>query len=98
MWGILEWLALHIAQPLFQIAVAYAGSIPIRNELYWWLAVPALIAVLAHLLVTLPWWTKPATVSILLRMVRDMSVHPLMMMFVSLFSDRRFLEEVLWKL
>lgn len=72
MWRILEWLASYIVQPLFPVGVAWIGSFLIRNELYWWLIIPAVVVVLGHIIAMRPWWMKPATVSTLLRVVRDM--------------------------
>jgi hypothetical protein len=68
---VLEWLFSRVAQPLLQVGTGYAASILIRNELYWWLLAPAAIVVLLSVLVTFPWWTKPAAVSVLLRIVRE---------------------------
>jgi hypothetical protein len=73
---LLEWLFSRVAQPLLQVGTGYAASILIRNELYWWLLAPAAIVVLLSVFVNLPWWTKPATVSVLLRMVRDVIRAP----------------------
>jgi GAF domain len=68
---VLEWLFSRVAHPLFQVGAGYAASILIRNELYLWLFAPAVIVVLLNVLVTLPWWTKPAAATVLLRVVRE---------------------------
>jgi putative methionine-R-sulfoxide reductase with GAF domain len=65
-----------VAQPLLQVETGYAASILLRNDLYLWLLVPAIIVILLNVLVTLPWWTKPTTVSVLLRIVRDVIRPP----------------------
>jgi hypothetical protein len=69
---VLEWLFSRVAHPLFQVGAGYAASILIRNDLYLWLIAPAAVVILLNFFGTLPWWTKPAGVSVLLRVVRDM--------------------------
>ena len=56
----LEWLFSRVAQSLLQVGTGYAASILIRNDLDVWLLVPAVIVILLNVLVTLPWWMKPA--------------------------------------
>jgi hypothetical protein len=69
--AVLEWLFSRVAHPLLQVGTGYAASILIRNELYLWLIAPAIAVILLNFFVTLPWWTKPSTVSVFLRMLRE---------------------------
>jgi GAF domain len=68
---VVEWLFSRVAQPLLQIGTGYAASILIRHELYIWLLVPAALVILVNVFGTLPWWTNPTTVSVLLRVIRE---------------------------
>lgn len=67
----LEWIFTRVVQPGLPAALGYAASILIRNELYIWLLVPLGVLILLSWVATLPWWMRPGTLSILLRLARD---------------------------